>query len=398
MRLAARSLMSAVLLTMAVGLLWYGMCKYMIAVKDLAFIDRHLSLDMFPESWLLRGDDQYYVTLDSDGAANSFKTAISIQPLMVDAWISLAYAELMAGRKSSVHNIMETLSPLISHVSTWKWQELHLANELQDENRFAECYNFILSRLPHHLQKANSLALNLWGGWPGILPHVAPENQVTFLAELMKAKETDVALDLWKAMEESRHPIDKNLRLRFCQFLITSGRMSPAKHVWREWREDASRGVFDGGFERPPLTTAFGWRFKPHPDVVIERVSESPNAGAYCLKLHFRGTGNISFNHVSQIVPVEPGRDYLLRFAQKSWNLTTDQGVYIEVNGYQCKGLNVRSEPLSGTTPWSVREIEYSAPADCEALTIMVRRKESLKFDSKIAGDYWLDAVEVIER
>ena len=95
--------------------------------------------------------------------------------------------------------------------------------------------------------------------------------------------------------------------------------------------------------------------------------------------------------------PVEPGKVYHLSFARKSQRLTTDQGVFLEVSGYQCEGLKVRSSPVVGTTSWLREELEVAVPGGCEAIQLQVRREESMMFDSKISGNYWLDGVEMIE-
>ena len=78
-----------------------------------------------------------------------------------------------------------------------------------------------------------------------------------------------------------------------------------------------------------------------------------PVEGRYCLHLRFLGLKNVIFSHISQIIPVEPGKVYRLSFSRKSQALTTDQGVFLEVGGYQCDGLKVRSIPVRGTTPWT---------------------------------------------
>jgi hypothetical protein len=84
-----------------------------------------------------------------------------------------------------------------------------------------------------------------------------------------------------------------------------------------------------------------------------------------------------------------------LRFARKSRGLTTDQGVSVEVFGYACKGLYRSSDPVLGTQPWAVETIEFQVPEGCEAVAVRLRRRESLKFDNKILGDYWLDSVSL---
>jgi hypothetical protein len=275
--------------------------------------------------------------------------------------------------------------------------------------------------------------------------------RVVYLNQLIRAGESDVALQLWGILGKSEsntadskpdsalnqsgasdnkstnrkdkfiaesissesklilgkaRTITPELEVRFCQFLIDTGRLSAAKAVWSEYRarQKAAGGntgllaggfLCDGGFEERPLGSAFGWRFARNEDVVVERRVESPFSGTYSLRLQFTGSKNVAFSHVSQIVPVEPGRSYRLRFARKSRNLTTDQGVYLAVNGFKCEGPAVKTQPVSGTGPWEEEWLELAVPKACEAIMVQVRRNASLMFDSKISGDYWLDGIEM---
>jgi hypothetical protein len=362
---------------------------------DLEFAHRHPSARLFPETWLWQGNEAYYMRLDPEAAAQSYREALRRQPVMIDAWIALAKAELTAGRAGEAEHILDGLAPLIAHVSTWKWQELLLAYDLGHTQHFAASYNFILSRLPHRISEACYVALQFWGSWPMILPHVAAENRTVFLQQLMAAKEVDVALTLWKDMAADPEAPESEVQLGFCQFLLDNKRLPAAKDVWKGWRGDGIRTIHDGSFELKPLNRAFGWRMGRLPQVVMERTSQFPFEKNYCIHVHFNGKQNVLLNHLSQIVPVEPGRNYVLKFARRSRNITTDQGIFLEAVGYGCQGLRVQSEPVTGTSSWMVEEVEVPVPAGCEAVLIQLRRKESLMFDSMISGDYWLDAVEL---
>ena len=347
---------------MSVSFCWYGVSTNRLAARDIAFLKSHFRiLQPFAGAWLLRGNLAYYEDLDPQAAAASYRQAIARQPLMIDAWLNLAKAELAAGREDEAQRILQTISPHISHFSTWKWQELLLARDLHDEERFAVAFNFILTQAPHRAADACFLAKGFWGDSWAVLPHLSAQSRAVFLVELMKTKESETAFALWRMMEASDSPPDKALHLRFCQFLLDGKRVSEAKEVWAAWRDDGKQTVYDGGFEREPTNKGFGW------------------------------------SDISQLIPVEPGKVYRLSFVRKSQRLTTDQGVFLEVSGYQCEGLKVRSSPVVGTTPWLREELEVAVPGGCEAIQLQVRREESMMFDSKISGNYWLDGVEMIE-
>ena len=163
-RVIARIVLTIVLVGMSGALCWYGVGANRLAVKDLAFIKDHFqSLQPFANAWLLRGNLSYYMDLDPQAAAASYRQAIARQPLLIDAWLNLAKAELAAGREDETRRILQTLSPFISHVSTWKWQEFLLARDLQDEELFSAAFNFILVRLPHRAKGACLIAKGFLG-------------------------------------------------------------------------------------------------------------------------------------------------------------------------------------------------------------------------------------------
>jgi hypothetical protein len=68
------------------------------------------------------------------------------------------------------------------------------------------------------------------------------------------------------------------------------------------------------------------------------------------------------------------------------------------VSGYKDEAFKLTSEQVLGDSPWKEEKIEFTAPVGCEAIVLRVHRKESLKMDNKISGDYWLDSVELIEK
>jgi hypothetical protein len=385
-----------VFLSLSALLFWYGTCVNRIAAKDLDFAFKHQSTNLFSTPWVWRGNWAYQVELNPAAAIPFYREAISRQVLNLDAWFLLAQMELAEGNTETPRKILQFLSEVLSQVSTWKWNELLLSHDLNEEIHFSKCFNFILSRLPHRIRDASYVAQKFWGDWMQIIPHVDPENHAVFLKTLMQEKEVDAALALWEILETEHSLPERELILRFSQFLLGQARVEAAKNIWFAWRNTQTPGIYNGGFEQAPLNTSFGWKFNRHRQVDIERSSLYPYEGRYSLHLHFTGTSNVSFHHVSHVVPVEPGKTYRLLFAQKTQNITTDQGVFLQVSGYQCKGPGVRSEPLMGTTSWNQEEMEFQVPDECHALLLQVRRKESLMFDNKILGDYWLDAVQLI--
>lgn len=386
-----------VLLIVSGCLLWYALNTYRLSTRDPDLLESS-SVRFFPEALYLKGNLQSLADPDLNAATESYRKAVLSEPSMIYAWIALARAESIRGNREQAAKIAAIISPALSSISMWKRQELLLAFDLKDESYFESCFNYILTYLPHHVRDAGSLGSRFWGSWENVLQHLSPKNRPAFLDVLMTAKQPEVAWSLWEIMNNEGTTIPSKDILRFCNFLIGNNQLEQAKKVWKLWNGNDPSLVHDGGFEVDPLNSAFGWRLSTHPDVVVERTTELPYSGKNCLHLRFKGEKNISFSHVVQVVPVKPETDYVLHFVRKSRSLTTDQGVFLNISGYRCEGLRAQSKLVTGSSPWTEEDVEFTTPPGCEALYLQVCRRESLRMDSKISGDYWLDAVEIKER
>jgi hypothetical protein len=109
------------------------------------------------------------------------------------------------------------------------------------------------------------------------------------------------------------------------------------------------------------------------------------------LRVNFSGRENIAFHHVYQIFTAETQTKYRLTYAWKSQGITTDQGPFIEVYGYDKEGLYETGPMVTGTQKWHEVSIEFDVPEGCRAAVVRLRRLPSSRFDSKIRGTLWLD-------
>ncbi|PYT15673.1 MAG: hypothetical protein DMG59_13030 [Acidobacteria bacterium] len=80
----------------------------------------------------------------------------------------------------------------------------------------------------------------------------------------------------------------------------------------------------------------------------------------------------------------------------KAAELSTDQGVGFHIFDAESPArLDIFTEPLTGTSDWRKIETAFVIPRDTRGLTIQVVRRPSLKFDYKIRGTVWIDAVSL---
>ncbi|MDZ7761852.1 MAG: hypothetical protein U5L00_16560 [Desulfovermiculus sp.] len=385
-----RLMASSVLGVTAAALIWYGVCAQRVEMKDTQFMQAHSGTSLFPSAVNLQGRRAKYQDLELKQAAAFFTSALRASPVLISAWVEMAKVAEYTGQPSLAHFIQKMLRNSLAEVTTWKWQELLLAYDINNDQFFADTLNFVFQRLPGRTMDACFVAAQYWGEWADIAQRLDQENLPRFIGHCMRTRHTRAALDAWSRLP---HP-DQELTIRFSHYLLHRKDIPTAVSVWEKVKGSSKHSIYNPGFEHKPLNRAFGWRLRRHEQVTVERDVFAQKEGRFALHLKFRGTQNVKFHHVYQIVPVVPGRSYTLQYFQKSDGLTTDQGAYLEVKGYRCQGLRAKGPMLTGSTAeWEEANVQLKVPEKCRAVLIRVRRDESLMLDNKISGHYWLDQV-----
>jgi hypothetical protein len=223
---------------------------------------------------------------------------------------------------------------------------------------------------------------------------IAPENLVLYLQWLTRWAMTENSLVVWQKIRENGKP-DIEIGLQFAHFLLGQKRIAESMSVWQEYL--TLDGMTNAGFENEISQRGFDWRYWGDKDDnwTIERVNHETYEGDHALRISFAGRQNISFQNLYQIVPVTPQKRLRLNYAWKSDGISTDQGPFVEIVGYDQNGLLQSGPMIIGTHAWRKESIEFRTPAGCRAALVRVRRRPSHRFDSKIKGSLWLDDFRV---
>jgi len=399
---ALRCLCAALGVVLGGMLLVSAYCSSRFAVRDLEFVLNSPWMDPWARTWLWRGDGARFQELDTARAVEAYWQGIARNPLLFDGWFALARLERQreTGSADALHDF------LIAHVpvsTTWRWQQLLLAAERRDEPRFAQAFNYVLHRLAEYRQEAVEVALGFWGEWPAILTHTDCNNRWTLIKECMARRAVDACIGLYPLLEDGcgASP-DRKQQAEFIEFLFRNKRWAEAALVGRRGGLFRDGPVTNGRFDSPLSGTAFDWRLTRIQGVEARREANSDMAdktgAGHVMRFHFLGTANLRYEHLRQYVPLRPGTTCELRFSWMARRLTTDQGLYVEVRGEGCEGLSARSPAITGSRDWNEERLVFDVPDGCLMARIVLRRDQSLRFDGKIAGDVWLDDVELVER
>ena len=319
-----------------------------------------------------------------------FRRAVSGDVLFIDAWLRLAETQAAVGRETNARAILSFVAQLTDPVLRWKWPQMVLASQLGMNERFYDNANDLLA---HGILEQDTLQLlhtHLDSDASAVIEILEPQNLAVYLDWLMRWGMTDESLNVWDAMTAGTSP-DKPLALRYAHFLLSRKRISHSVDIWQ--RYTGRSGLTNPGFEDKITGQGFDWRFwvEKEGDWELKRVYSESIEGSYSLRLKFTGKANIAFHHLYQILAVRPNTAYRLTYALKARGITTDQGPFMEIVGYDVRGIHETGMMMTGTSGWKDDAIVFTAPADCHAVVVRLRRKTSMRFDSKIRGTIWLD-------
>ncbi len=327
---------------------------------------------------------------DREAAAEFFKEAVSREVLFMGAWLRLAEVEASLGHTDKSRDILKFNSALTSKVYRWKWPELLIAREIGMNEILFHNTNYLLSHRVLMQDTLQLLHFHYDGDAAAAMEVLAPENLALYLQWLTRWAMTEDSLVVWQKIRENGKP-ERETGLQFAHFLLVQKRIVEAISVWQEYL--MLDGMTNAGFENEISQRGFDWRYWGDKDDnwTIERVKKEAYEGDHALRISFAGQENISFQNLYQIIPVTPHQQLQLYYAWKSDNISTDQGPFIEIVGYDHNGVFESGPMMIGTHGWREESIQFRIPAGCRAAMVRVRRRPSHRFDSKIQGLLYLD-------
>jgi len=324
-----------------------------------------------------------------EAAERYFERAISQNVLYVEAWLRLAEAAMSMDERAFSRRISTMLTEITQKVARWKWDQALLARELGQEGIFTENINLLIRDSRRVNDALWLLETHLDQQTPRVLDRLVPENRETYFRWLMRWRRAEDAVTAWKVLASEQHD-DESLRLSFVHFLTGNDHLALARELWMPSADPA--GMTNPGFEEPLTRMGFDWRCRDRADEwSIRRTSVRAHSGRKALELRFYGSANSFFSHLYQLVPVSPGVSYQLSYWWKALQISSDKGVYAEVVGHDCRGLNEKGPMVLGSQDWRQVQLNFEVPEDCLAVVIRFRRQKSGRFDNKLSGVLWLD-------
>jgi len=351
-------------------------------------------LDSLRNPFLLtwHGKRRHLVDGDVRQAEELYRRALVHNSLYLPAWLGLAELRNDRGRKDEAAAILHYVDTLSAGINRWRWDKALLAYQLGRTDILARDLAWIIAKTPAARRDALKMAFSLWPDPAELVAHVGRGNILHLFNHAARTGRVDAALAWWPEIAALGVDNHRPEILTFLNSLIHNDRLAQAAPIWKRYFNH-DRLLYNGDFAQEPSNTAFDWRISA-PQGSSWRI-EVGDGGGQAMRLHFSGTDNIGYSHLTQIVPLAPERKYRLTGQVKTDKLTTDQRPYLEVAGFQCPMAPVRTAIVAASQPWTKLALPFEVPAECRAIEVRVRRDRSTHLDNRLGGDLWLQRLAI---
>lgn len=229
-----------------------------------------------------------------------------------------------------------------------------------------------------------------------------------FLASTQGQAGIDAALDLWRHLPQDNAHAWRRLTFQLLAYTQNANRFADERELWQSLlRHEGIESVSDGnlmtnpGFEQQPVSeryqnygadAGFDWVFAaPHPQVRARRDSTVARSGAQSLHLTFNSVMRAEFQHVSQMIAVEPARSYRLSFFVRTERMP-ENGPFVELTDAAQPGLFVlRAVVPGGSSDWREVGLAFTTLPGTHALRLVIRCPLLTEFSGTSVGQLWLD-------
>src|SRR5262249_5318780 len=150
--------------------------------------------------------------------------------------------------------------------------------------------------------------------------------------------------------------------------------------------------IYNGSFEADSLNAGFDWRMVAGPHARIYVSADVYQAGQRSLAVTFDGQENLPFDHLFQLIPVDPNTGYHFSGFMRAESITSDQGPRFEIRDhYNPQRLSLTTDGLVGSHDWVRQDLEFVTGPDTRLLSIRLIRTPSWRLANRIEGTVWID-------
>jgi hypothetical protein len=343
-------------------------------------------------------------------AQEHLSRAAELSPRNVQVWLELSAAYGFQGDTEKAESYLRRADILAPQIPAIQWV---VGNFFLLQGNIDQAFKHLRSTLNGSHKYDSILFRTAWKASEDgatILAELIPdraETEFSYLYYLLDENKLPEALAVWNRIAASPQKFEAIQAAGFLDRLLADRRPADAAHVWNDLRDKglikptyqptAQNLMINGDFEEDLVNGGFDWRIGKVEGAQAFVHGDAFHSPSHSMRVTFDGKSNINFDHVYQVVRVEPNQKYRLQGHLKTDRITTDSGVRLGIqDSYDPARLSVFSESYTGTTPgWNQVALDFKTGPTTELITVRLARQPSKKLDNLISGTAWLDDVSL---
>ncbi len=354
---------------------------------------------------------------DLGQARHHLEHAVELNPYNWRYRRELAQLYELSGLEQEAEEAFQTAVSLNPSSGTYRWRLANFYLRSSSLEKAIPHLEVALATDPRLRRPALGLLIKAGGSYPQI-DSVWPDDRLARLDLLRllcrrRPQATDPPVldflrQLWNALLDEAEPLAIEDGTFFVERLLEEQLFHEARDRWIELAhvsgvvdsafESKSNYVWNGEFEAPLTQTPFDWQPSAAAGYTVAPITGEGFVGSTALRLDFDGSQNLSLSALGPKILVDPGLAYRLSFRVQANDLSTDQGVYLEVLDGPSRQVLLRTKPVLGSLAWTRFEDSFNVGSESHWIFLRLRRNPSLCFDNLFRGILWLDSVEVTKR
>jgi hypothetical protein len=336
------------------------------------------------------------------GRLAKFQRALRQEPASPFGWCDLGEAFLETGQREKARYCFEQAQLLAPNIPVIWMRAMDFHFRMGETGAALQSSAKVLRIVPDYDEPIFQYYDHHIPAVSDVLPYLGDDRRASqaYFSHILKAERAEDAGIAWKRLRE-RSFTDDRLAAAYVDLLLKHRMFARVMETWAAY--EGGRGgdypdsnlLFNGDFENEPTGAALDWKISEVSGAETFRDQSYAKSGKYSLHIVFRGVENVDYGHAVQVVCVRPGEYQLQAFARTA-QLTTNEGIRLHIFDPESTArLDVYTEQLTGTNDWTRTESRFRVPAGTNLIKIQVCRRPSSKFDNKIRGDAWVDAMSL---
>jgi hypothetical protein len=319
-------------------------------------------------------------------AVHHYEEAVRLSPNDYRFWLELGRAREQSGDAAGGEKALRRAVELAPFYAYPRW---HLGNLLLRAGRGEEAFTELRRAADADSSLRPQLfnvAWNLYGQNVAEIRRMVGDSAATraeLVIYLLGRDRLDDALGIWAGLQPSEKKEQGEAGAVIVKKLLALGRYHAALDVLNDLRpggDSAKVGQFvNGGFEEDIPTSGenqFNWQIKPDPQAQIAVDGSTPHSGARSLRIQFRASDALVFDHVSQLVVVEPSSQYRFECWVRAKDLKSAGTTLIQIIDAKDGAIVLATTPTiaPGTYDWQPVQINFKTPPQIEAVRVRIGR------------------------